>query len=253
VQKRVEGYHFDIRKHLVEYDDVVNKHREVIYSERRKILSGADLKANILSMIEDEIRATVDAHIPDEHGIDMDITGLVNDITTIFPLPPSFNDSTLSDVKPQQIGDKIIDMAEALYEQREQKIGAENMRILERLVMLRIIDSLWVEHLTMMEYMRQGIGLQAMAQRDPLVAYKREGHRLFQNLMSSIQHDVVRTVYHVTIQKREAPQPEPTPMDQAAGRDSGKKQKLRAGSRKIGRNDPCPCGSGKKYKYCCGR
>lgn len=254
VQKRVEGYHFDMRKHLVEYDDVINKHREVIYKERRKILTGADLKENILSMVADEIRGVVASHIGDQHGVDWDITGLVADISTIFPLPTSFKVDDLSQMKPKQIEDRLVELAKALYEEREKKIGSDGVRMLERLVMLRIVDSLWVEHLTMMEHMRQGIGLQAIAQRDPLVAYKREGHRLFQNLMDSIQHDMIHTIYRVKIEKRETPGQEPTPMAQASGRvGDGGKQKLKAKGKKVGRNEPCPCGSGKKYKHCCGK
>jgi len=122
------------------------------------------------------------------------------------------------------------------------------MRVVERLVMLRTIDSLWVEHLTAMENMRQGIGLVAVGQRDPLVAYKTEGHSQFQNLLAAIQHGVVHTIYHVGLAKREAPQKAPAP---AQAQVSLKKQKV--GGKKIGRNDPCPCGSGKKYKHCCGR
>jgi len=121
-------------------------------------------------------------------------------------------------------------------------------------VMLRIIDGLWVEHLTIMEDMRQGIGLMAAGQRDPLVAYKREGHNLFQNLLSTIQHDVAHTIYHVSIVRKEAPREAPSVMAQVAGRTGDtQKQPLKVASKKVGRNDPCPCGSGKKYKKCCGR
>jgi preprotein translocase subunit SecA len=123
------------------------------------------------------------------------------------------------------------------------------MRDVEKRVMLHYIDSLWVEHLTAMENMREGIGLQAVGQRDPLIAYKREGHNQFQDLLSAIQHDVVHTIYHVGIVKREAPQRPPAPIQGGAGG----KQRLKVGGKKIGRNDPCPCGSGKKYKHCCGR
>ena len=245
VQKRVEGYHFDIRKHLVEYDDVVNQQRELIYSERKKVLSGADLKSNILSMIRQETQGIVVTHNEE------DLEGLIADVSTIFPLPPAVNASALSQLNPKQIEDKLIEVAEALYEEREKELGSDNMRVLERLVMLRTIDSLWVEHLTMLEHMRQDAGLYAMGrQRDPLVVYKSEGYKQFQVLLDTIQHEVTHTVYHVGIVKREAPQPAPVAAQAGTG---GKKQQLKVSGKKIGRNDPCPCGSGKKYKHCCGR
>jgi preprotein translocase subunit SecA len=247
-QVRVEGYYFDMRKHLVEYDDVVNKHRELIYGERRKLLEGADLKANILSMVKEELQGTVASCTAGEYGDGWDVNGLVGEVSTILPLPPALNAAALAQMRPKEIEDKLIELAEAFYEQREKELGAENMRVVERLVMLRTIDSLWVEHLTAMENMREGIGLQAVGQRDPLVAYKREGHSQFQNLLSAIRQGVVHTIYHVSLVKREAPQKPPTPAQAGAG---GKPQKV--GGKKIGRNDPCPCGSGKKYKHCCGR
>jgi preprotein translocase subunit SecA len=235
---------------------VVNKHRELIYSERKKILSGADLKTNILSMVKEEIQGVVAVHTTDEHGLGMDIEGLVGEVSTILPLPPELNAEALSQLNPKEIEDRLIEWAEALYEQREKELGSDNMRILERLVMLRIIDTLWVEHLTAMEHMRQGIGLQAAGQRDPLVAYKREGHNMFQTLLSTIQHDVAHTIFRVGIKKKEAPKEAaaPTPMPvQAGGGGGSKKKRLKVGGKKVGRNDPCPCGSGKKYKHCCGR
>ncbi len=253
VQKRVEGYHFDMRKHLVEYDDVVNRHREVIYGERKKILSGADLKVNILSMVREEIQSMIAAHIGEGHGIDWDLEALLADVATIFPLPPTANADTLSQMKSKQIEDNLTETAETLYDQREKEFGSDNIRVLERLVMLRIIDTLWVEHLTMMEEMRQGIGLMAVGQRDPLVAYKREGHNLFGNLLSTIQHDMVHTIYRVSLVKKEAAKEAPSPMAQVAAGTVGKKQPLKVAGTKVGRNDPCPCGSGKKYKKCCGR
>ena len=253
VQKRVEGYHFDMRKHLVEYDDVVNRHREIIYGERKKILSGADLKSNILPMVKEEIQGMIAAHIGDGHGIDWDLEGLLADVATIFPLPPTVNASVLSQMKSQQIEGELISQAESVYNQREKELGSDNTRVLERLVMLRIMDNLWIEHLTMMEDMRQGIGLMAAGQRDPLVAYKREGHSLFGNLLSTIQHDMVHTIYHVSIVKKEASKEAPSPMAQVAAGRVDNKQPLRAAGKKVGRNDPCPCGSGKKYKKCCGR
>jgi preprotein translocase subunit SecA len=271
-QVQTEGYNFDIRKHLVEYDDVVNQHREVIYAERKKILSGADLKANIMSMITDEIRSLVDAHF-DHAKAELDATGLREDISTIFPSPPDIaslssliavsrspepfaschserseesrsaqgklheGTAQQSQIDGKEIAEKLTNYAVGLYEQKEKEIGSENMRLIERVVMLRVIDKLWMEHLTAMEDMRQGIGLRAVGQQDPLVVYKREGRALFDGLLASIQHDVARNIYRVNLVKKEPPR---------------KKQAVIAG-KKVGRNDPCPCGSGKKYKNCCGR
>jgi len=271
-QVQTEGYNFDIRKHLVEYDDVVNQHREVIYGERKKILSGADLKANIMSMITDEIQSLVDAHF-DHAKAELDATGLREDISTIFPSPPDIaslssliavsrtpepfaschserseesrsaqgklheGTAQQSQIDGKEITEKLTNYAVGLYEQKEKEIGSENMRLIERVVMLRVIDKLWMEHLTAMEDMRQGIGLRAVGQQDPLMVYKREGRALFDGLLASIQHDVARNIYHVNLVKKEPPR---------------KKQAVIAG-KKVGRNDPCPCGSGKKYKHCCGR
>jgi len=240
-QVQTEGYHFNIRKHLVEYDDVVNKHREVIYAERRKILSGADLQANIISMVRDEIQSLVARRLSNvsyerEEEKQSNLSGLLEDVSIIFPLPPRFRSDGLSELSAQQITEKLTDYAIELYTQREQELGPENMRVAERLVMLRVIDRLWMEHLTEMEHLRQGIGLRAVGQEQPLVVYKREGHASFEALLAGIQHDVAHSIYHVGI-AREAPK---------------KKEAVMAGKR-VGRNDPCPCGSGKKYKHCCGK
>jgi preprotein translocase subunit SecA len=239
-QVKVEGFHFDIRKHLVDYDDVVNKHREVIYAERRKILEGADLKANILSMVRDEIEKLVAASCSRDL-IESDFTGLTEELATIFPLPPQINPQALSRMSSKEITEKLIQYAEQLYEQREKEIGADNMRLMERLVMLRAIDSLWKDHLTEMDHLRQQASLYSVRQIDPIVAYKKEGHALFQSLTAGIEHDVVHTIYKVSLVKKEAPaQRQPQRAAVPAGR-------------KVGRNEPCPCGSGKKYKHCCGR
>jgi preprotein translocase subunit SecA len=245
-QTRIEGYNFDIRKHLVDYDDVVNKHREVIYGERRKILSGADIKANIQSMINDEIQHLVASYLDSDHAGDWDIEGLINELGTIFPLPPSLNASVLSQLSRGEVEERLQEHAISLYEEREQEISPENMRVLERLVMLRTIDRQWVEHLTVMDNMRQGIGLKAVGGRDPLIMYKQEGQEMFQNLLAGIENGVVHTIYKVGISKEKVPAP--SPMAEAAKR----KEAATVGN-KVGRNDPCPCGSGKKYKKCCGQ
>ena len=241
-QVQTEGYHFNIRKHLVEYDDVVNTHREVIYAERNKILSGADLKANIISMVQNEIKDLVakrfmNAGYEREEDKQSNLSGLLEEVSTIFPLPPQFRSDGLSELGEGQITEKLTDYATRLYDQREQELSSQNMRVAERLVMLRVIDRLWMEHLTAMEHLRQGIGLRSVGQEQPLVVYKREGHALFQALLASIQYDVVHGIYHVGLTKQ-PPQK--------------KKEAVPAG-RRVGRNDPCPCGSGKKYKHCCGK
>jgi len=241
-QVRVEGHHFEIRKHLVDYDDVINTQREVVYGERRKILTDADLKSNIQSMIQDEIRGLVAAYLGDEQNEQHDMEGLFEDVNHIMPLPPELSRNALSQMRPEEIEARLIDCAESIYEKKENELGEEPMRVLERLVMLRSMDNLWIEHLTMMEHTRQGIGLQSVGQRDPLVVYKKEGHALFQSLMANIQHDVVHSIYHVNLVKKET-----SPMAQGGHKES------EAASKKLGRNDPCPCGSGKKYKHCCGK
>jgi preprotein translocase subunit SecA len=251
-QTRVEGYHFDTRKHLVEYDDVVNKHREVIYGERKKILSDTDLRSNILSMVRQEIQRLVDTHFTEGYEEGWNAEGLVAELNSIFSLPPEMNAAVLSGMSRGEVEKKLIQHAEALYQDRERELEAENMRMLERVVMLRIVDSLWIEHLTVMENMRQGIGLRAVGHSDPLMVYKTEGHAMFQNLLDSIQHDVVHTIYHVGIVKQGAQRPMAQAQAAASAGGGGRRQPVRAG-RKVGRNDPCPCGSGKKYKYCCGR
>jgi len=258
-QDKVTGYHFDIRKHLVDYDDVVNKHREVIYDERRKILEGADLKSNILSMVREEIEKLVAASCRHDL-IEPDFTGLIEELSTILPLPPQINPAALSKMRPNQITEKLIEYAEQLYEQREKELGPENMRRLERLVMLLGeagailfatgkyeerrkggIDGQWMEHLTAMDHLRQQASLYAVRQIDPLVAYKKESQASFDELLAGIRHDVVHTIYKVSIERKEAPaQRQPQKVAVPAGR-------------KVGRNEPCPCGSGRKYKHCCGR
>ncbi len=254
-QVRVEGYHFDIRKHLVEYDDVVNTQRELVYDERRKVLSGADLKANILSMVREEVQGMVAAYAANGHERE-DMVKLIAEVSTIMPLSPQVSADALVNLKPEEIEERLAEQAEALYEQREQEMGADNMRVLERLVMLRTIDNLWIEHLTVMEDMRQEAGWQSLRQVRPVDAYKSKGYELYQNLKSTIQYDVVHTIYHVGITRQPVAKAAPSKMAEVAAASragGGKPEPQRVAKKKIGRNDPCPCGSGKKYKHCCGR
>ncbi|MFC2067979.1 preprotein translocase subunit SecA [Chloroflexota bacterium] len=248
-QMRVEGYHFDMRKHLVEYDDVVNKQRELIYNERRKILGGTILKPNIFSMIQKEIQSIVGAFVDDGRNTEWDVEGLIGSVSTIYPLPPALNASAFSQMEPRQIEDRLIEQARILYEEKEKDLGANNMRVAECRVMLHTIDNLWLEHLTAMENMRLEAGWQTLRQVKAVDAYKNQGYKQFQTLLSTIQYDVVHTIFHVSIAKQEIP----LAQTQAEVSRGSSQQRVRTGSKKVGRNDPCSCGSGKKYKYCCGR
>jgi preprotein translocase subunit SecA len=208
-------------------------------------------------MVSNEIRNTVSSHIGNERNEET-ISDLLAEVSTIIPLPPELGAGALVQMKPGQIEERFVEEAESVYDQKEQELGNDNMRMLERLLMLRIIDSLWVEHLTEMDYMRHGIGLQAAAQRDPLVAYKREGSIQFDALMDTIHHDVVHSIYHVSLTRQPARRRVPAArMVAGRGDDTPKQaqtaQPVKVAGKKVGRNDPCPCGSGKKYKYCCGR
>jgi len=240
-QTQVEGFHFDIRKRLVDYDDVVNMQRKTIYAERDKILSGADLKANIESIVNDEICGLVETSCSEE-GCDTE--KVAAEASRIVPLLPELDAQHLSQMADTvEIAEALVQHAEKLYQGKEEKLGADKMRMLERLVMLRTLDGLWVEHLTDMEHMRQGIGLQAIGHLDPLVAYKREGHSLFESLLSSIRYDVAHAIYHADLVRNEStPKPAVPPRKEAA-----------PAAKRVGRNEPCPCGSGNKYKHCCGR
>jgi len=253
-QVRVEGYHFDLRKHLVEYDDVVNNQRKIIYGERRKILSGADLKENILSMVKEEMAGIIASHTGESS--DGNLGALVTEVGTIMPLPKDINAESLAELKPHEIQARLMQQAEALYEKRETELGTEGMRALERILMLRVIDTYWVEHLTNMDNMRQGVGLHAVAQRDPLAVYKNEGHELFDGMMEGVRHDLVHNIFNLNVTKGPPPKQTASPMAKVAnasrGGDIGK-QAEKIDGKKIGRNDPCPCGSGKKYKHCCGK
>ena len=268
-QVKVESYHFDLRKHLVEYDDVVNTHRDVIYSERNKVLSGADLKANIQEMLGEQLSEIVHTTIGDGRPADWDVDGLLAEVGTILPPPEDLMDyDRLTRMGLDRIEDILLTHAESLYGQMEEMVGREAMSEIERRLMLQAIDANWVQHLTTMENLRQGIGLYAYGQRDPLVMYKKQGMEQFQNLQSKIQSDIAHMVFRIQLtfdqptngRARSVP-----PRGRAAARqpsretavsrvgNAGRRADASASSgRKVGRNQPCPCGSGKKYKRCHG-
>jgi preprotein translocase subunit SecA len=246
-QQKVEAHNFDMRKHVVEYDDVMNKHREIVYADRRAILDEEALRERVMDWVDKEIEELVSAHFGGRRD-EVDDEAFMQDAVRLLPRIAA--DPIDLDQSPEEITETLKEMAEEAYAAKEQELGgAEMMRHAERAVVLRIIDSLWVRHLTALDDVRNGIGLRAYGQRDPLVEYKVEGARMFDELLRSIQHDVAHTIFHVTL-TREAPRPRMQVAAMNRGGPSG--QPVKAG-RKLGRNDPCPCGSGKKYKFCHGR
>ncbi|MFN8532788.1 MAG: preprotein translocase subunit SecA [Dehalococcoidia bacterium] len=273
-QTKVEGYNFDIRKHVVQYDDVMNKQREIIYGERNKILSGADLKANIQEMIHRSLESLVGQYLGGVIDEETDFEPLLNQLRMIFPVPDEITPEMLSQMSADEAIDTILEAADQAYETKEAEVGEQNMRLLERLVLLRAIDTDWTQHLTQMEGIREGIGLRAYGQSDPLVAYKKEAFSMYDTLRASIERDTVGMIYHVGFMQEPPPPPavrnvheNRTPDAEPNGRPNGTAARAAASARsgartatpvaagagrKVGRNDPCPCGSGRKYKKCHG-
>jgi len=247
-QKKVETRNFGIRKNVLEYDDVINNQRVVMYGERKKVLYGEDLKATIAAMIDDVIEQVIDSFAGEyKYSDEWDLEGLITyidqNIMPDFNVKPEDLKGMIKDEVKELVGEKT----HALYEAREVELGSETMREIEKAIMLRIIDNKWMDHIDAMDQLRNGINLRAYAQRDPLVEYKFEAFEAFQIMVFSIKEDVVRYILRVKIIER----PEERKMVMNQGEDAEKKP-VQVGD-KIGRNDPCPCGSGKKYKKCCGR
>src|SRR5438270_3864594 len=287
-QKKVEGMHFDSRKHVVEYDDVMNLQRKIIYEERHKVLGGADTRDNILGYIKELVERGVEVHCQGRHPENWDLEGLIQYLGTYFPIAPG----TTVPAEQLKAGQEALveflqEAASGAYSQKEEAIGSEIMRQVERFVMLRTIDTKWIDYLTTMEHFREGIGLRAYGQRDPLIEYKNEAHAMFTELTEAIQADIVANMFRVEV--RQDPPAGPPPRPDAGGRPGpnpgvpARSEILRGGNGgprytgpngpasgvrgsagpvpemagvadgKIGRNDPCWCGSGRKYKRCHGR
>jgi preprotein translocase subunit SecA len=259
-QTRVEGYNFDIRKHTVQFDDVMNKQRTVIYADRRAILEGQDMRERILEMIGEEIGSLVDQHLPEDEDMDWDVEALLRAIRTIDPiLPAEITAESLEGKSRDEVEDLLLEQVETDYEAREQAIAAENMRYVERRMMLGAIDRQWIDYLTGMEDLRQEIGMQAIAQRDPLVEYQRNAYGMFDQLKANIQRDIVYQIIPVSFQYEQymrqvvAEQQQRLQVAQHAGQTEEQAKATRTVRKqgaKIGRNDLCPCGSGKKFKHC---
>ena len=284
-QVKTEAFHFDIRKHLVEYDDVANAHRDVIYKEREKVLAGADLKENVVGMVEANISDVLEQYLKGSHPDtweDSTLMLVTQELRAIIDLPPEFVEpESLRDYDYEDIEDILTSHARELYDAVEADFGAENLRSLERFIMQKVIDDNWVEHLTAMERLRQSIGLEAFGQRDPLVMYRHEGHKRFQDLQGQIRRGdfydgqvgaksnftlhAIRGLAQIGAQAHSQAMRSAN-QNRGNGRNgsramapsvmtkvvSDKREAVPAGSRKVGRNARCPCGSGKKYKRCCG-
>ncbi|MBN2057293.1 MAG: preprotein translocase subunit SecA [Candidatus Saganbacteria bacterium] len=258
-QKKVEEYHFGIRKQVLEFDDVMNRQRETIYALRRRILEGKELKIKAFEMIDQVMGDIVDNFLSDKvHPEEWDYDGLIKAVNEVVPV------QGIEQVKGQENKEKVkealIAALKQAYKGREQEVGSGAMREIERLVMLRVIDNAWIDQLHNMDNLREGIGLRGMGGRDPLVEYKIEGYTMFQQMMAGVREEIINMIFKV--QLVEQTQEQPRPREVSYGLPAGKAGPPEQSSSvqrpssppkavKIGRNDPCPCGSGKKYKKCC--
>jgi preprotein translocase subunit SecA len=263
-QKKVEGRNFSVRKNVLQYDDVMNVQRTVIYAQRRDVLDGKDLKENILKMIDSAIEIVVDSHIVP--GEDVNIEALAQDIQTTLGIS-DVNSLKVGNFDKNNVVNELIEKAHQIYEAKEQEFGEENLRELERVVMLKIVDQKWMDHIDNMDELKKGIGLQGYGQKDPVVQYRLEGTEMFDAMVEDIRMDVAKIL--LNIRKKEGPiERKETSRVTGAGledtainlvdgniseKEGGMNKTIVNEGPKVGRNDPCPCGSGKKYKNCCGK
>ena len=261
-QKQVENHNFEIRKHLLEYDDVMNKQREVVYSQRRRILAGDNLEDQVLNMFEEQVLKLVDQHANQKiDPTEWDWAAISNEVFRLFGFTVAIED--FEDLTPDAMAQIIFDRAKSSFEARQTEMGPQIIAELTRWLMLNSLDSQWKDHLLSMDRLKDGIGLRGYAQKDPLREYQREGFDLFNEMMGRVRADSISLISHVQIQREEdveelAPKESKQPMIMSHGgkQDEAEPAKIRPETRetpKIGRNDPCPCGSGKKYKQCCGK
>jgi preprotein translocase subunit SecA len=261
-QKKVELHHFDMRKHVLEYDDVMNVQRENIYGQRRQILEGVNLRQTIISFLYETIDFAIANNCLEGTPQDQwDIKGMCNYLNEILPLEFYVKEEQLKGIKKDEIREVLIDAVEKSYKDREEFIGEELMRDIERYYALEVINRKWIDHLDAMDFLREGIGLRGYAQKDPIVEYKKEAYELFQDMINNIQDELVRIMYRV----QPAEQPKRSrqvysDVTEVSNEAPGMGDEMSAVQRhatstsrkpKVGRNEPCPCGSGKKYKKCC--
>ncbi len=256
-QRKIEGRNFQIRKNVLQYDDVMNRQREIIYGQRRKVLDGEDLRENIRTMAGELVGETVDrflldGEIKDEWNLDGLRDNFLGWVTTGEDL--RYDTQALEEVTKEEIKELLQERIRERLEKREKELNPQLMRELERMILLRNVDQKWMNHIDDMEALKQGIGLRGLAQRDPVVEYRMEGFEMFDAMIASIREDTIKMLLTVQIKTGEEVKREQVAKPTTASSDGSEKaQPVRAQSKKIGRNDPCPCGSGKKYKKCCGR
>jgi len=250
-QGKVEQYHFGIRKQILEFDDVMNKQRDTIYSLRRRILEGKDLKSKIEEMMGMAIAEQVNFFLREKtHPDQWDYDGLIKAIHEIIPIQGLETIRENQDKKA--VKDSLVETFNNAYKMREEEIGSEAMRELERIVMLRVIDQKWIEQLDNMDLLKEGIGLRGYGGKDPLVEYKMEGYRMFQEMMSNVRQEIVSLILKVKIAREDEDLlPKKRKVFYGAPKEGASKAAPVRIAEKAGRNDPCPCGSGKKYKKCC--
>jgi len=249
-QKKVEGRNFGIRKHVLQYDDVMNKQREIIYAERRRVLEGENLKEQIENMIHSLIE---DGVISYSQGDGFDAEKFVEYMYNLFMPRGSIEVSDIENLKTEEITEKVFEIAMKIYNGKEERIGSERMREVERVILLQSVDSHWIDHIDAMDQLRQGIGLRAIGQQDPVIAYTDEGFDMFNEMNAHIKEDTIKYLFNITIE-------EPVERKQvidvdhlSSNVDEDADNKTVRKEETAGRNDDCPCGSGKKYKKCCGR
>jgi preprotein translocase subunit SecA len=249
-QKRVEAHNFDIRKHLLEYDDVMNKQRKEIYSFRKDLLHGDNLKDRIFSMIDEVVDEMISIYCSeDKHGEGWDLKGLSDAVYGIFSIVPNVTPSDSNSLR-EALSLQIRDA----YERKESEIGSEMLRYIEKILLLQVVDSQWKDHLLAMDHLKEGIGLRGYGQRDPLAEYKKEAFEMFADLTGRMSTEVLSRLFKIQVQKQETLRSEPVKQAQLnynRGEATSAVQTVRRG-KKVGRNEPCPCGSGKKFKKCCG-
>ncbi len=264
-QRKVEGHHFDIRKHLLEYDDVMNKQREVIYQQRREVLEGENLQQALQEMTEDLIAGIVGEVVQEKiDAKDWDWEYCEQQVTDIFGLKPEWSEEQKSEFDAELLQQAIAEIAEQARLAQEESNGVENQRQIERIILLQIVDSHWKEHLLSMDHLKEGIGLRGYGQKNPLNEYKKEAFDLFMTMIEAVKLQTIKTLMRVRLvqeeeverleEERRQRQEQEMQMNKGAAGEQGKPQEpVKRDGDKIGRNAPCPCGSGKKYKKCCGK